>query len=109
MQSPHFSCYLSDAPHAVPHAAGFSSGWSDAPHAVPHAAGFFSGWSDAPHAVPHAAGFPSGLSDAPHAVPHAALVCACSASFLLHPKMFANAMLSTSCMLLYWGIALLHC
>ena len=30
--------YLSDAPHAVPHAAGFSSGLSAAPHAVPHAA-----------------------------------------------------------------------
>jgi hypothetical protein len=29
---------LSDAPHAVPHAAGFSSGLSAAPHAVPHAA-----------------------------------------------------------------------
>ena len=35
---------LSPAPHAVPHAAGFSSGLSPAPHAVPHAvpACFFS-------------------------------------------------------------------
>ena len=30
---------MSDAPHAVPHAAGFSAGLSAAPHAVPHAAG----------------------------------------------------------------------
>ena len=30
--------YLSDAPHAVPHAVGFSAGLSAAPHAVPHAA-----------------------------------------------------------------------
>jgi hypothetical protein len=29
---------LSAAPHAVPHAAGFSAGLSAAPHAVPHAA-----------------------------------------------------------------------
>jgi hypothetical protein len=28
---------LSDAPHAVPHAALVSSGFSPAPHAVPHA------------------------------------------------------------------------
>ena len=31
------STYLSDAPHALPHAAGFSSRLSDAPHAVPQA------------------------------------------------------------------------
>jgi len=35
--SPFFS-YLLEAPHAVPHAAGFSSVLSEAPHAVPHAA-----------------------------------------------------------------------
>jgi hypothetical protein len=29
---------LSDAPHALPQAAGFSAGLSDAPQAVPHAA-----------------------------------------------------------------------
>jgi hypothetical protein len=46
--------YLSDAPHALPQAAGFSSGLSDAPHALPQAAGFSSGLSDAPHAVPQA-------------------------------------------------------
>ena len=44
--------YLSPAPHAVPQAAGFSSGLSPAPHAVPQAAGFSSGLSPAPHAVP---------------------------------------------------------
>jgi hypothetical protein len=64
---------------------------SDAPHAVPHAAGFSSGLSPAPHA----AGFSSGLSPAPHAVPHAALVCV--SAFLLHPKRFNN---DISCYLL---------
>lgn len=47
--------YLSPAPHAEPHAAGFSAGLSPAPHAEPHAAGFSAGLSPAPHAVPHAA------------------------------------------------------
>jgi hypothetical protein len=42
--------YLSPAPHALPQAAGFSSGLSEAPHA----AGFSSGLSDPPHAVPQA-------------------------------------------------------
>jgi hypothetical protein len=60
---------------------------SDAPHAAPHAAGFSSGLSDAPHAVPHAAGFSSGLSVAPHAVPHAAV----ASFFFPHPKRFDNA------------------
>jgi hypothetical protein len=76
---PHFLLfYLSDAPHALPHAAGFSSGFSDAPHALPHAAGFSSGFSDAPHAVPQAA--PAFLF---------------SSSF--HPAMFVNAIAVTSC------------
>lgn len=47
--------YLSAAPQAEPHAAGFSAGLSPAPHAEPHAAGFSDGLSPAPHAVPHAA------------------------------------------------------
>ena len=64
-------------------------------HAVPQAAGFSAGLSPAPHAVPQAAGFSVGLSAAPHAVPQAALVCALSCLF--HPKMFANAILLTSC------------
>jgi len=68
--------YLSDAPQAVPHAAGFSSG-SAAPHAVPHAAGFSSG-AAAPQAVPHAADF-------------------CLSSSLFHPKMFESAIFVTSC------------
>ena len=66
--------YLSDAPHAVPHAAGFSSGLSAAPHAVPHAA---------------------GLSAAPHAVPHAAAVFV--SDFLVHPKRLSNDILISSC------------
>ena len=69
-----------------------------APHAVPHAAGFSSGLSPAPHAVPHAAGFSSGLSLAPHAVPQAELVAA--SFFLLHPKMFDNAIILTSCIVI---------
>jgi hypothetical protein len=68
---------------------------SDAPQALPHAAGFSSGLSDAPQALPHAAGFSSGLSDAPHAVPHAALAFLFSSSF--HPAMFVNAIFVTSC------------
>ena len=68
--------YLSDAPQAVPHAAGFSSG-AAAPHAVPHAAGFSSG-AAAPQAVPHAADF-------------------CLSSSLFHPKMFESAIFVTSC------------
>ena len=65
-----------------------------APQAVPHAAGFSSGLS----AAPHAAGFSSGLSLAPHAVPQAELV---AASFLLfHPKMFDNAIILTSCIVI---------
>jgi hypothetical protein len=68
---------------------------SDAPQAVPHAAGFSSGLSDAPQAVPHAAGFSSGFPDAPQAVPHAALAFLFSSSF--HPAMFDNAMFVTSC------------
>jgi len=84
--------YLSDAPQAVPHAAGFSSG-AAAPHAVPHAAGFSSG-AAAPQAVPHAAGFSSGAA-APQAVPHAADFCLSSSLF--HPKMFESAIFVTSC------------
>jgi hypothetical protein len=73
---------------------------SDAPQAVPHAAGFSAGCSDAPQAVPHAAGFSAGCSDAPHAVPHA--VPACLSSF--HPAMFDNAIVVTSYILLcFWG------
>ena len=78
------------APHAVPHAAGFSSGLSLAPHAVPQAAGFSSGLSLAPHAA--------GFSPAPHAVPQAELVAA--SFFLLHPKMFDNAIILTSCIVI---------
>lgn len=87
---------LSPAPHAVPHAAGFSAGLSPAPHAVPHAASFSAGLSPAPHAVPHAAGFSAGLSPAPHAVPHAAALSA--ADFLDHPKRFESAILFSSFM-----------
>lgn len=50
------TAYLSPAPQADPHAAGFSSGLSPAPHADPHAAGFSSGLSLAPHAGAGAAG-----------------------------------------------------
>jgi hypothetical protein len=68
---------------------------SDAPQALPHAAGFSSGLSFAPQALPHAAGFSSGLPFAPQAVPHAALAFVFSSSF--HPAMFVNAMSLTSC------------
>jgi hypothetical protein len=79
---------------------------SDAPHALPHAAGFSSGFSDAPHALPHAAGFSSGFSDAPHAVPQAAPAFLFSSSF--HPAMFVNAIAVTSCYEnLFWAFALL--
>ena len=79
--------YLSPAPHADPHAAGFSAGLSLAPHADPHAAGF----SPAPHADPHAAGFSVDLSPAPHAVPHA--VSAAASAFLFHPNKFKSAII----------------
>ena len=62
--------YLSPAPHADPHAAGFSAGLSLAPHADPHAAGF----SPAPHAVPHA-------------------VSAAASAFLFHPNKFKSAII----------------
>ncbi|WP_330508607.1 hypothetical protein [Lachnoclostridium sp. Marseille-P6806] len=79
--------YLSPAPHALPQAAGFSSGLSPAPQAEPQAAGFSSGLSPAPHAEPQAAGFSeapqaAGLSDAPQALP---------AVFSFHPAIFDNA------------------
>lgn len=80
--------YLSAAPQAEPHAAGFSAGLSPAPHAEPHAAGFSDGLSPAPHAEPHAAGFSDGLSPAPHAVPHAAV----GAASLFHPDKLESAM-----------------
>jgi hypothetical protein len=68
---------------------------SEAPQALPQAAGFSSGLSDAPQALPQAAGFSAGLSDAPQAVPQAALACVFSFSF--HPAMFVNAISLTSC------------
>jgi hypothetical protein len=52
--------YLSEAPHAVPHALGLS--------AAPHAAGASAGLSPAPQA----AGASAGLSPAPHALPQEA-------------------------------------
>ena len=64
--------YLSPAPHALPQAAGFSSGLS----AAPQAAGASEGLSPAPQAA--------GLSDAPQALP---------AVFSFHPAIFANAMI----------------
>jgi hypothetical protein len=75
--------YLSPAPQAAPHAAGFSSGLSDAPHAA--------GLSDAPHAA--------GLSDAPHAAslsaaPHAA--AGAFSVFFIHPNKFESAIICTS-------------
>jgi hypothetical protein len=70
------SNYLSDAPHALPHAAGFSSGLSPAPHALPHAAGFSSGLSPEPQAVPQAAG--------------------ASYVFLFHPNKFESAIIKSS-------------
>jgi hypothetical protein len=79
--------YLSPAPQALPHAAGFSSGLSAAPHAA--------GLSDAPHAsglsdAPHAA----GLSDAPHAVPPTEDEAA--SFFFVHPNKFKSAIIYTS-------------
>ena len=79
---PSATSYLSDAPQAVPHAVGFSSG-AAAPQAVPHAAVFSSG-AAAPQAVPHAADF-------------------CLSSSLFHPKMFDNAIFATSCDLVVMG------
>jgi hypothetical protein len=71
--------YLSPAPQAEPHAAGFSAGLSAAPHALPHAAGFSAGLSDAPHAA--------GFSLAPHAA-----AGACSV-FRVHPNKFESAII----------------
>jgi hypothetical protein len=68
--------YLSDAPQALPQAAGFSSGLSPAPQAVPQAAGFSSGLSPAPQDVPQAAG--------------------ASYVFLFHPNKFESAMFKSS-------------
>lgn len=81
--------YLSPAPHALPHADGFSSG-APAPHALPHADGFSSG-APAPHALPHADGFSSGALS-PHALPHA------DDTFLssFHSAMFDNAIVFPS-------------
>jgi hypothetical protein len=55
-----FLSYLSEAPHAVPHALGLS--------AAPQAAGASVGLSPAPQA----AGASAGLSPAPHALPQEA-------------------------------------
>jgi hypothetical protein len=68
---------LSPAPHALPHAAGFSSGLSEAPHA----AGFSAGLSEAPHAA--------GLSEPPQAVPQAE--DAFASCFFVHPNKFESA------------------
>jgi hypothetical protein len=87
--------YLSPAPHAVPQAAGFSSGLSPAPQAVPQAAALASGLSPAPQAVPQAAGFSSGLSPAPQAVPQAA--AAFASPFFFQPNKFDSAICMTSC------------
>jgi hypothetical protein len=67
--------YLSPAPHALPQAAGFSSGLSEAPHAA--------GLSEAPHAA--------GLSEAPHAVPQAE--AAAFLDFFVHPNKFESAII----------------
>jgi hypothetical protein len=64
---------------------------SPAPQAEPHAAGFSSGLSPAPQAEPHAAGFSAGLSPAPQAVPHAE--AAFSSVSLFHPNKFESAMI----------------
>jgi hypothetical protein len=57
------------APHALPHALGFSSFLgSAAPQALPQAEGLAG--SCAPQALPQADGFSSGFA-APHALPHA--------------------------------------
>jgi hypothetical protein len=61
--------YLSPAPQALPHAAGFSSGLSAAPHAA-------------------------GLSDAPHAVPPTEDEAA--SFFFVHPNKFKSAIIYTS-------------
>jgi hypothetical protein len=72
------SCsYLSPAPHALPQAAGFSSGLS----AAPQAAGVSAGLSPAPHAA--------GLSPAPQAEP---FTTSCS----VHPEIFDNAIFVSS-------------
>jgi hypothetical protein len=77
----------------------------DAPHAEPHAAGFSAGFSPAPHAEPHAAGFSAGFSPAPHAEPHAALAI----FTLFHPAMLNNAIFVTSCKCdFYFGFRLLQ-
>jgi hypothetical protein len=76
IQPPTQNFYLSDAPHALPQADGFSSGLSPAPHAVPQAAGFSSGLSPAPHAVPQAVG--------------------ASYVFLFHPYKFESAIIKSS-------------
>lgn len=68
--------YLSEAPQAVPQAAGCSSGLSEAPQAVPQAAGCSSGLSEAPQAVPQEAAWVFVL--------------------LLHPKRLESAMIVTS-------------
>jgi hypothetical protein len=62
--------YLSPAPHALPQAAGASSGLSDAPHA---------------------AGVSAGLSEAPQAVPQAE--AGASSAFLFHPNKFESAII----------------
>jgi hypothetical protein len=71
--------YLSPAPHALPHAAGFSAGLSEAPHA----AGFSAGLSPAPHAA--------GLSEPPQDVPQAE--AAAPSAFFVHPNKFESAIL----------------
>jgi hypothetical protein len=60
--------YLSPAPHALPQAAGFSSGLS---------------------APPHAAGASAGLSEPPQAVPQADV--AASSTFFVQPNKFESA------------------
>jgi hypothetical protein len=60
--------YLSPAPHALPQAAGFSSGLS---------------------APPHAAGASAGLSEPPQAVPQAD--AAASSTFFVQPNKFESA------------------
>ncbi len=86
--------YLPPAPHALPQAAGFSSGLS--------AAGVSAGFSDAVASlrlcgldVPWtSAEHAAGLSDAPQALP---------AVFSFHPAMFDNAMIFTSVKLISVG------
>ena len=96
-----------DAPHALPHALGFVSGFA-APHALdgsdgfaaPHALDGSDGF-DAPHALDGSADFPAPQADpqaaagfssdfpAPQADPHAADALDSSAIFV-HPNKFAN-------------------